>query len=358
MEAILINPSEFGIEPTKANELLGELLPQVKKEREILIEQFNAVIQLDIESPESAKKARELRILIQKNRTQGINVWHKNAKDFFLKGGQFVDAIKRIEIAVNEKMESDLEEIEKYAERKEAERKETLRVERLAILEPYSEFVPFGIDLANLSDDDFQKTQNGAKLQFEAKLEAERQAEIERLAEIERQKTIQSNKEALLPWAHFIENFAEINFETVDLISVIDLAKKAKADADAKAEAQMIENERLRKEAEAKAKQQAKERAEAEAKLKAERDAKAKLEAELKAKREAEAKAEADKLAKELAEKQEAERLAKAPIKEQLTNWVDSFEIASAPIDNEVSAEIKAKFTAFQKWAKTQINNL
>jgi colicin import membrane protein len=346
METLLINPQEFGIEPKKANELIGNL-PQIKNERSVLEQQFSEVIQLDIEAPESAKKARELRLLVQKNRTQGILVWHKNAKDFFLKGGQFVDAIKRMEVAVNEKMESDLEEIEKYAERKEAQRKEALRVERLSVLEPYAEFVPFGLDLGNLSEDDFQKTLNGAKLQFEAKQEAEHKAEAERLAEIERQKVIRENREVLLPFSQWIENFHELDFETVDLISVLETAKNSKAEQEAEAERVRLENERLKKEAER-----------LEAQRQAERDKQAKLEAELKAKRDAEEKAEKDRIAKELAEKQEAERLAKAPIKERLTKWVDSFEIADAPIDNATSQDIQAKFVAFQKWAKTQISNL
>jgi hypothetical protein len=155
MNEILVNPNEFGIEETKANELIGNL-PQIKSERDILQKQYDELILLDIEDSETAKKAKALRLLISKNRTQGINQWHKVTKDLFLKGGQFVDAIKRVEVQVNERMEAQLEEIENYHAKKESERKESLRVERLSILQPYSEFVPFGIDLSNLSDEDFQ----------------------------------------------------------------------------------------------------------------------------------------------------------------------------------------------------------
>lgn len=115
---LTVNPVEFGIEENQANEMIGNL-PQIKNERIVFETQYNEIIQMDIENSQTSKKARELRLLIQKNRTQGINVWHKNAKDYFLKGGQFVDAIKRVEVEVNERMETALEEIEKHQEIKE-----------------------------------------------------------------------------------------------------------------------------------------------------------------------------------------------------------------------------------------------
>lgn len=331
MENLLVNPTEFGIEKTKADELIGDLLPQIKIEREVLITQFNEVIKMDIENPESAKKARELRLLIQKNRTQGFNVWHKNAKDFFLKGGQFVDAIKRVEIAVNEKMENDLEEIEKHQERKEAERLAKLQQERLVLIEPYLENT-FGLDLAIMSDEMFESFLIGSKQKFEAKKEAERleaeRIEKERLAEIERQKAIE------------------------------------KENAKLKAEAEAKEKELAKERAESLAKQKALEqkaleqKAKQDAILKAEQEAKAKIEAELQAKKDAEIKAENERIAKEKAEKLEAEKLAKAPIKEQLTKWVESFEIESPIVNNEISKEIIEKFESFKKWSLTQIEKL
>ena len=69
------------------------------------------------------------------------------------------------------------------------------------------------------------------------------------------------------------------------------------------------------------------------------------------------------KLAKELqAQKdaEEAKRLvkieeAKAPINNQLINWVDSFELPELSIENDVKNEILLKFQGFKNWAKTQI---
>ena len=331
MENLTVKPQEFGIEPKQANELIGNL-PQIKKERDELQNQFNEVVKMDIENPETSKVASELRKLIKKNRTQGIAVWHKTTKDFFLKGGQFVDAIKRMEVAVNERMENDLEHIEKYAEIKEQKRLDELEAKRKVIAEPYSDFLPFGINIRNITDEDFQKLINGAKLQLEAKLEAERKAEEERLEQ---------------------ERLAEL----------------ARIKREKEIEAQRIENERLKKEAEEKEKALEMERKKAreeadrleakrQAELKAEREKQAKLEAELKAKKEAELKAETERKEAERLAKLEADRLAKAPIKDKLNNWVNSFEIKEAPISNEVTDEIQQKFTAFKKWAINQIKTI
>jgi colicin import membrane protein len=331
MNQIEIKPQEFGIEPKKANELIGNL-PQIKAERDILQAQFYEVIKLDIEDPKTTKQAKELRLLIQKNRTQGIQVWHKTTKDFFLKGGQFVDAIKRMEIAINERMEIDLEQIEKYAENKERERLDELESKRLEILEPFKDFVPFGANIRTISDEDFNKILNGAKLQQEAKIEAEKKAEAERIEQ---------------------ERLAEI----------------ARIEREKEIEAQRIENERLKKEAEAKEKQLELERKKAreeadrleairQFELKKEREKQAKLEAELKAKKDAENEAEKQRLAKELEAKKEAEKLAKAPIKKQLGVWVDSFELPKTEVHNETSKEIIAKFEAYKKWAISRINEL
>ena len=313
-DLVLVNPKEFGIEENKATELIGNL-PQLQNERNALEKQYNEVIKMDIESHETTKLARELRLKIRDNRTKGINVWHKTTKDVFLRAGQFIDALKNKEVAVNERMESNLEEIEKYAENKERERIELLRKERSNELEIYSEFVPFGIDLGALSDNDYINLLNGAKLQLNAKIEAEKQAEKER-----------------------------IEAEKIELAR-IEEEKRIEAE---KIEAQRLENERLKLEAQKR-----------EAELKIEREKQAKLEAELNAKREAELKIEREKQAKLEAEKKELEKLAKKPIQDQLKNWINSIniEIPENLKENLTANDINDKFNSFKKWALTSIEN-
>lgn len=343
-----VQPNEYGLDAKQANDLIGNL-PVIKSEREILISQFNEVILLDIEDVNTSKQARELRLKIQKNRTQGINKWHKEAKDMFLRGGQFVDAIKRFESSVNESMESRLEEIEKYAEIKEQKRIAELKEKRIKELELYSEFVPFGIDLGTLSDDEFTKLFNGAKLQYEAKIEAERKAEEERKRLEEIQKLHHERKDKLLDVWQFIENknqnFGELSAS--EFSQLLDFAKKDKLNYEKEQERIKLENERLEKE-----------RKESERKLAEEREKQAKLEAELKAKKEAEEKAKKEAEAEKQRLEKEAEERAKAPIKKQMLYWIDSFDIPETSIENHKVQEIKSKFEAFKKWAKSEIEKL
>ena len=80
--------------------------------------------------------------------------------------------------------------------------------------------------------------------------------------------------------------------------------------------------------------------------------------AELQAKKDAEIKVENERKQVELKAKAEAEKNAKAPIKKQLSIWVDSFSISEINIENDKKALIKEKFEAFKKWAKNEIESI
>ena len=322
------NVELFGIEPAKAKEMVGGL-DSTLADREVLKNAYIDVIELDITS-ENLAIFKELRLKLVKNRTS-IETWHKNNKAFYLAGGRFVDAIKNKEIEVNKEMESKLLEGEKFFENQEKEKARLLNEERIEKLKPYIEDVS-GLNFSEFDDESFDDYVLGKKTRFEneakEKKEAEAKAESERLAEIERQKAIE------------IEN------------------AKLKAEAEAKEKA--LEKERD----EAKAKQDAielkakKEREKAEAERKIEADKQKaiqdKKDAEI-----AKLKAEKEKEAKELiAKDKEAKELAKAPVKKQLSVWVNSFELPNTEVENELSKEIKDKFEAFKKWSLTQINNL
>ena len=86
------------------------------------------------------------------------------------------------------------------------------------------------------------------------------------------------------------------------------------------------------------------------------------MQAEIRAKAEAEEKAKKDaeiKAAAELKAKQQAEaKAAKAPVKQQLNTWVDSFSIIKPTKENKTTIEIQEKFEQFKKWAKSKIENL
>lgn len=363
-----VSPVKFGIEPKKAEELMGNL-PQIKSERSVLETQYSEIITMDIEDPKTSKLASALRKQIKENRTKGIEVWHKNAKEFFLKGGQFVDAIKRMEVAVNERMEEKLEEIEKFQQIKEAQIKEELRLKRSEELQPYAEFVPVGIDLGGMSGDDFTKTLNGAKLQHEAKLEAERKAEEERVAaekkaeeeRIAKEKAEAEERERIrLENERLAAEKAEADRKAAEVEAALK-AEREKAEAEKRAAEEAARKEREEIERKA-AEEVAKIKAEADRKLKEEQEAKAKLDAELKAKKDAE---EAERLRVEAEEKakRDAEiKLAKSGDKKRLKAWVESMEITTLeistmkPESQELYDEINNKHQAFKDWAISKIN--
>ena len=331
-----VNPKEFGLEETKANEMVSGLTPIIE-ERKSLEEIFNRVIVKEL-NDETLKEARDLRIKIRDNRTKGILVWHKANKEFYLRGGQFVDAIKNKEIQSNEYMEDKLNDIEKYFERIEAERIEKLKAERLELLAPYEVDTQF-ISVELMSEEQFNALLLKEKTSFEARKEQERLAELARIEaekKAEEERIAREKKEAEEREAQRLEN------------------ERLKAEAEAREKE--IAKERAKVEAERKAQEEkaAKERAEQEAKIKAEREAREKLEAELKAKSDAEAKAKRE--AEELAKKQAA-----APDIEKLKSWVNSFDIPQVQVKNSelvaVQKEIEAKFNSFKTWAINQIQS-
>lgn len=283
MEAQLteVNPTEYGIEKSKAKELTGNL-PQIISERAELEKQFDKIIRLDIEDVETAGKARALRLLIVKNRTQGINEWHEKTKDYFLKGGQFVDAKKRKEVEVNERMERELMQMEKHAEIKEQKRLEALQQERAEKLSPYVEDA-HERDLVKFAEDEFEALLSTKKKQHEDLIAAQKKAEEEAIAkakaEAEEQKRIKAENEKLRKEAEERERAAEaVRQKQLE-------AEAARAKREEAAQKEREEKERKEREAH-------------KAELRAERKKQDKLAAELKAKEEAEAKAAAEEKAR------------------------------------------------------------
>lgn len=285
MSTTIIKAEDYGLEIEKANELTVAL-KVVKAERDLLIKEFEEVSKLEI-TEENLPKFKELRLRVVRNRTQGINKWHKTNKEFFLTGGKFVDAIKNQENAINQQMEEKLMSAEKHFENLEKERIAKLQDERVNLL---SEFVEDASerDLASMENDVWEsylatkKQAHLDKIQAELDSEKERQAKIK--AEKEEQERIRKENAKLKAEA-----------EERERLDKVEADKRAKEEAERKAK-----DEKERKVREEK---ERKERAEYEAKLKAEREAKEKIEREEKAKRE--------ELQAELKAKEEAERKVK-----------------------------------------------
>jgi hypothetical protein len=340
LEVMSVDPKQFGLEETKAVQMTSGLAPTLS-EREMLIPQFEQVIQMEL-GMEAYKAAKELRARIKDNRTKGILPWHKLNKEFYLRGGQFVDAVKNKEIAVNEQMEERLEEIEKHEIRVEEQRKAALREERVVLLLPFEVDTNF-VNVEDMSDDVWANYFTGTKLAFEQRKEAERKAEEARLAEIEAEKArIEAQR---------IEN-EKLKAEAAEK------EKQLEAERQVAAKALADQQEKARKEREAAEAEATKERARIESERQKEAAERARVEAELKAEKDKQAAIEAQRLADEDKARKEAEKMAKAPIKKQLAAWVAQFQAPENPPIHEVSADIINKFQSFKKWAESEIEKI
>lgn len=290
-ELTIIDPKEYGLEPVKATEMTSGL-NSIIEERKALESIFNEIILKEL-NEDTLKEARSLRLNVRDNRTKGIEVWHKTNKAFYLAGGRFVDAVKNKEIAINERMESKLDEIENHFKLLEENRLTKLKADRISLLEPYGEVNQY-IDLKAMDEVAFNNLLADTKLAYETRRQNELKAEQDR---VEAEKKAEQEK---------IEAEKKAEAERLE---------KEKAD---KLERERIEseNEKLRLENEAKEKELAKER-----EVQAEKDRLAKIEqdkkdAEIK-KMQAELDAEKQRKEKELTdekariEAEEADKLAK-----------------------------------------------
>ena len=332
-----INPNEFGLEVSQVETIEQAFLPKIQ-EREALVAIYDQLIKSEL-TPELCKEAKEVRLKLVKVRT-GIADIHKTQKAFFLAAGRLVDAWKNKETLPVEQMEDKLSEIENYYINIEKAQKAQLQAERLLEVSKYTEYPANA--LGEMEQQVYDAYLQGLKVAYDAKVEAERKAEEERLAAIEAEK---AERERIR-----VENErlkAEAEQKEKELAE-----ERAKAEAERKALEEAARKEREAAEAILKAEQE-------KARLEAEKAAneKAALEAELKAKADKEA---AEAKAKQEAEKQaklEAEKAAKAPRKEKLTKWVESFQIPTFEND-EVAANITARFNSFKKWAESEISNI
>jgi len=343
-QLVLVNPKEYGLEETKALELTSGLTT-ILTERESLKNEYLNVIEMEV-TESNLKTFKELRLKIVKNRTQGIEKWHKANKEFFLTGGRFVDAVKNKEVIINESMESTLIEKEKFFEKLELERLRLVHEERV------SKLLPFGyeignVDFSGMDENMFNTILTSAETKHKEKLEAERLAEEKRLEAL-RIEAEEKEKQRLELERLRVENEAkekQLELERKE-------AEKKAAELKAKADAELAEQKRL-------ADIEAKRQAEIIAKQKAEAD---KLAAELKAKADAELKEKQRIEAENKAKLEVEKKAAKAPDKDKLVNWINSLELLSIDLkqkeSNDLATDIKAKFEGFKKWANEQINTL
>jgi len=273
-----VSYEEFGLNKDFAAKLVSGLETHLA-ERELLKESYLALIPQEV-TKETAKEARELRLKIAKNRTKGINVWHRTEKDVHLAASKLLDAVKRKEVAVNQDWEEKLLAVENHFENLEKERIENLEKERI------EEIAKFGVEgetlhLGSMPDAVWDNFLTGTRAKFEKdeaekaenerkqnllnermaiisefgeyatekptletsdedwdrilKLAQDNEAEAERVAELE--KVFKSRKEELLPLSDFCD-ISDLTIETTEeeFNELISSAKASKEAEKVKAE--------------------------------------------------------------------------------------------------------------------------
>lgn len=353
---------------------LAKGLPSIIKERETLLSQVDAILILDKDDPSTAKKAAELRKQIKSNRTQGFEKWRKTTKEVYLRAGQFIDALGKREIMINEQAEGQLEAIERHAENLERQRLSKLHSQRVELV---CRYVPEDFsfpDLSNMDQEVFEAYLSTKKASFEAKIVAEKKAEEERLERERIQKLHNERFQLLLPYWQFVENkdqnFGILSQEEFEYF--LSSKNIQKTEFDKAQEATRLENIRLKEEAdkrEAEAKKQretqeavlAEERRKAQELADKQQKEKEVLEAQLKKERDEKVAEESKKQVEIEAERLRVENLAKAGDKAILLDWVTkSFQVPvipnglTEPGDGK-ALEILTKFDGFYNWALKQI---
>ena len=138
------------------------------------------IIIVDENDKKSMKEADEARKTLKKFRVE-IEHKRKNMKEESLRKGKLIDSVAKLYTEQIEPIEISLLEKSKFAENLRKEKEEALRIKRNEEIKPLSEFVPSIYDFGLMSEEDYLKVLNGAKLQLEQKLEAEKRAEEERI---------------------------------------------------------------------------------------------------------------------------------------------------------------------------------
>lgn len=316
-ELVKINASDYGIESTKAKEIEEMFAPMLGKMKELETE-YNAIINQPV-SKELCFQAKELRLKYVKVRTGTAEI-HKSLKDFYLKGGRFVDGWKNAQLFASQQIEESLIKIEKHYEMLENERLEKLRADREAMLRPYTDVIPMA--LGHMEQSVWDNYLQGVKVAYEFRIAAEKKAEEERVA---REKAEAEERERIR-----LEN-----------IRLKEEADKKQAELEAERKAVRLAQEKRDAELAMERAEAQKEREELEAKARKEREEREIIEARLKAKQEAEFKAEAIRIARE---KAEAKRLKLAPDKTKLINFAQAINDLPRPdVKSIEAADIASK---------------
>lgn len=177
--AIFVNPAEFGLEETKAQQIQAQFAPMLSAMVE-LEKEFNELITLPVEEQATSLAARALRLKYVKVRS-GTEKIHKAQKAFYLAGGRFVDGWKNAQAFASQEVEEKLEAIENYYSNMEKERIAKLQEEREALLSPFNLEGFSTLNLGEMSQQVWDIFFTGTQANAQAKKEAAAAAEAARV---------------------------------------------------------------------------------------------------------------------------------------------------------------------------------
>lgn len=295
-------------------------------------EKAKSLIVENEDETDKMKQAREGRLAL-KNIRVSADKKRKELKEDSLRYGKAVQGVYNIIEHSIKPLEVHLENQENFTKIKREKEQQALREVRESEVDQYREFIPYGLDFGTMSEDDYTKLINGAKMQIEAREAEKLRIEAERV-EAERLRIEQEEKERK-------EREAErkrLEAENAKLKAEREAAEKKRL-AEEKERKDKEEKERIERE---------KKEAEHQAQLKAEREERERVEKIEREKRE--------KLEREIAEKKriesEKEAAEKARIEAEL-NKGDAAKVKDMINDLE---EIKTRYS-FKSTKNTKMYN-
>ena len=131
----IIKSKDYGVEENKFDEM-QKGLQLTLSERELLREEFDVVSKLEV-TEENKPKFRSLRLKWAKNRTVGVNDWHKKGKAVSLAIGKLYDARKNELNTEGEANEKVLLDAENHLENLKKERLKALQLKRAELLSEF-----------------------------------------------------------------------------------------------------------------------------------------------------------------------------------------------------------------------------
>ena len=175
---------QSGLEQQTSSYLKEKFLPFFEQAQKWKSEAKKLIV-TDVSQKKEMMLAREARLALRDIRIQADKT-RKALKEDSLRYGKAVQGVYNVIEYLVVPIEKYLEEQEKFEEIQEQKRKDALKALRDEEIKDLVEFIPYGLDLGEMSDENYQKLIDGARLQYAKKFEAERKAEQERIAEEKR----------------------------------------------------------------------------------------------------------------------------------------------------------------------------